>query len=97
MSTRYIPDLQVVQAYADAKALREEGHYLLATDILVQHTRLLRLVCKKACERAVARGLIDWTGSPSQGWPSKLGQDMLDLAKPKPRKRKRRRRPRSRS
>lgn len=78
MARKDISDLQVLQAYVDAKALRAERNRAglggpWPEELLEQRTGQCPKVCWAAMERADARGLLEWGMNLRGGWLTEKG------------------------
>lgn len=77
MATKHISDLEVLQAYQDAKARQfTEFPY----ELLEQRTGQCQKVCYRAMQRAERRELIEYGVSLRAGWLTDKGLAMLRKA-----------------
>lgn len=80
MAVKDITDVQVCQAYIDARAadLRR-----WPCEFLVERTGQPEKVCYRAMERAARRDLIDYGVSLSTGWLTDKGKELINKVQEK--------------
>lgn len=84
MAMKDITDLQVVQAYHDARLQRElvgGGRIdIWPYELLMKWTGQCEKVCYRVMERAADRGLIDYGVTLRSGWLTEKGKALLASA-----------------
>ncbi|MFA5922335.1 MAG: hypothetical protein WC856_13750 [Methylococcaceae bacterium] len=80
MAMKDISDVQVCQAYKDARAVDwkyPDGSECWPHTLLMKRTGQCEKVCLMAMERAAERGFIDYGVTLRSGWLTEKGEELL--------------------